>query len=295
MKSIVIIVLAGASAALAQTDTKPPLPPMPIQIAGMVASKNTVQGAPYSATMVNESIQTLADGNRIVQSTTGSTARDSQGRTRQDMPLPPIGNLSPANAPHMVLIQDPAAETTYSLNLTDKTAHKMGLPPTPPAPGTAIASVRMLATTGASGTMSAAIAGPGPVMMTAPVGVAVAGMERTFFLSKSDAGETKTEDLGSETMEGVTVQGVRTTRTIPAGEIGNDKAIDIVTEVWTSPDLKTVVYSKRSDPRMGDQTFRLTNIVRAEPDASLFTVPADFKILDSNQPGQNTIFYRSPQ
>ena len=295
MKSIVIIVLAGASAALAQTETKPPMPPPPIQIADMVASRNTVQGAPYSATMVNESIQTLEDGNRIVQSTTGSTARDSQGRTRQDMPLPPIGNLSPANAPHMVLIQDPVAETTYSLNLTDKTAHKMGLPPTPPAPGTATASVRMLATTGASGTISAAIAAPGPVIMTAPVGVAVAGMERTFFLSKSDAGEAKTEDLGSETMEGVTVQGVRTTRTIPAGEIGNDKAIDIVTEVWTSPDLKTVVYSKRSDPRMGDQTFRLTNIVRAEPDASLFTVPADFKILDSNQPGQNTIFYRSPQ
>jgi len=296
MKSIIIIVVAGASAAVAQTDTKPPMPPLPVAVgAEMVASKNVVQGAPYSARMVNESIQTLADGNRIVQSTTGSTARDSQGRTRQDMPLPPIGNLSPANAPHMVLIQDSVAQTTYSLNLTDKTAHKMGPPPTPPAPGTSTASVRMLATTGASGTMSATIAAPGPVMMTAPVGVAVAGMERTFFLSKSDAGENKTEDLGSQTMEGVTVQGVRTTRTIPAGEIGNDKAIDIVTEVWTSPDLKMVVYSKRSDPRMGDQTFRLTNIVRAEPDASLFTVPADFKILDSNQPGQNTIFYRSPQ
>ena len=67
MKSIVIITLAGASAALAQTDTKPPIPPMPIQIADMVASKNLVQGAPYSATMVNESIQTLADGNRIVK------------------------------------------------------------------------------------------------------------------------------------------------------------------------------------------------------------------------------------
>ena len=81
-------------------------------------------------------------------------------------------------------------------------------------------------------------------------------------------------------MEGVQVTGVRTTRTIPVGEIGNDRPISIVTEVWTSPDLKTIVYSKRSDPRMGEQTFQLTNIVRSEPDASLFTVPPDFKIVD---------------
>ncbi len=95
-----------------------------------------------------------------------------------------------------------------------------------------------------------------------------------------DEGLAQTEQLGSKTMEGVTVTGTRTTHTIPAGQIGNDRPLSIVTEVWTSPDLKTVVYSKRSDPRMGDQTFQLTNIVRAEPDPSLFAVPSDFKILD---------------
>jgi hypothetical protein len=84
-------------------------------------------------------------------------------------------------------------------------------------------------------------------------------------------------------MEGLLVTGTRTTRTIPAGEIGNEKPISILTEVWTSPDLKTIVYSKRSDPRMGEQTFKLANIVRAEPDASLFTVPADFKLTDGPQ------------
>jgi hypothetical protein len=90
-------------------------------------------------------------------------------------------------------------------------------------------------------------------------------------------------------MESVLVTGVRTTHTIPAGEIGNDKPIDIVTEVWTSPDLKTIVYSKRTDPRMGEQTFQLKNIVRTEPDASLFTVPADFTILN----GPQDVIYRS--
>ena len=101
--------------------------------------------------------------------------------------------------------------------------------------------------------------------------------------------EISSEDLGSQTMEGLLVNGVRTTRTIPEGQIGNDKPLRIITEVWTSPDLKTVVYSKRTDPRMGEQTFKLTNIVRAEPDPSLFTVPADFKIVD----GPQNVIYRS--
>ena len=83
-----------------------------------------VQGAPYSATITNESVQTLADGNRIVQTSTGTTARDSMGRTRQDAPLPPIGNMSPADAPHLVFLQDPVAQASYTLNMTDKTAMK---------------------------------------------------------------------------------------------------------------------------------------------------------------------------
>jgi hypothetical protein len=89
----------------------------------------------------------------------------------------------------------------------------------------------------------------------------------------------------------VLVKGVRTTHTIPAGQIGNEQPIAIVNEVWTSPELKAVVYSKRSDPRIGEQTFRLTNIVRAEPNPSLFTVPADFRIVDDPAP----IVYRTKQ
>jgi hypothetical protein len=114
-------------------------------------------------------------------------------------------------------------------------------------------------------------------------------MQRTFVTS--DQGKATTEDLGSQTMEGIQVTGVRMTRTISAGEIGNDRPITIVTEVWTSPDLKTIIYSKRSDPRMGEQTFQLTNIVRSEPDASLFTVPSDFKIVE----GPQKVVYRSNQ
>jgi hypothetical protein len=108
-------------------------------------------------------------------------------------------------------------------------------------------------------------------------------------LANDDPAQLTTEDLGSQTMQGVTVTGTRTTRVIPKGQIGNDAPISIVNEVWTSPELKTVIYSKRSDPRMGVQTFQLTNISRTEPDPALFTVPADFKVVDGPQP----IIYRT--
>ncbi len=238
-----------------------------------------VQGAPYSATITNENIQTLEDGTHITQTSTGNIARDSQGRTRQDASLPAIGNLSAADAPHLVFIQDPVAQTVFTLNLTDKTAQKMpSLPANITTSGPASAGKFVMQ-------MGTAVAAGGPPPLPPP-GIM---LQRTVF--GGDQGQVNTEDLGSQTMEGVQVTGVRTTRTIPVGEIGNDKPISIVTEVWTSPDLKTIVYSKRSDPRMGEQTFQLTNIVRSEPDASLFTVPPDFTIVD----GPRDVIYRSNQ
>ena len=87
-----------------------------------------------------------------------------------------------------------------------------------------------------------------------------------------------TEDLGTQVMEGVTVKGTRRTVTIAAGALGNDKPISIVTETWYSPDLQMVVMRKHSDPRSGEASFRMTEIQRTEPDASLFQVPADYTV-----------------
>jgi len=244
-------------------------------------SGTPVQGAPYSATITNESVQTLADGNRIVQTSTGTTARDSQGRTRQDAPLPMIANMRPADAPHIVIIQDPVAQTSYTLNMTDKSAFK-----TPNVMQVSTLGASVAPTVGVrSGTF---FSSAGPQSQAAPPPPPPPAPLQTMMMQKvmiaGDEGDAQTEDLGPKTMEGVMVTGTRTTVTIPAGKIGNDRALSVVTEVWTSPDLKTVVSSKRSDPRMGDQTFQLTNIVRAEPDPSLFTVPADFKIMDAGEP-----------
>jgi hypothetical protein len=234
-------------------------------------SPSPVQGAPYSATITNESVQTLADGNRIVQTSTGATARDSMGRTRQDAPLPAIANMSPADAPHLVLLQDPVAQVSYTLNLTDKTAMK----------GPSFSESQV---SGMAGPTTVSVRGFAVPSLSATVTVAPPAIAFQKNTITAVQGRAQTEDLGSQTMEGVLVSGRRTTQTIPAGEIGNDKPISIVTEVWTSPELKTVVYSRRSDPRMGDQTFKLTSIVRAEPDPSLFAVPSDFKVIEGAEP-----------
>ena len=261
----------------------------PVAVAGRVFGKASVPvvGAPYTATITNESVQTLADGNRIVQTSTGSTARDSQGRTRQDTVLPQIGNLSAADAPHLVFIHDPVAQTSYSLNLTDKTAHKMAPPPALLAGSAGVG--------GAAVTVRAGDGNGAPLPPPDDMAFALAGPGPGAFFEKrmiaKEGGQVSVEDLGSQTMEGILVKGTRTTHTIPAGQIGNEAPITIVSEVWTSPELQTVVYSKRSDPRIGEQTFRLTNIVRAEPNSSLFTVPADFRIVDDPAP----IVYRTKQ
>jgi hypothetical protein len=251
-----------------------------------------VTGAPYSATMITEMVQTLSDGTHITQTTSGTVSRDSEGRTRQDAPLPSFGNLSAAKAPHLVFIQDPVAQVSYTLDLTNKTAHKMPAMPRPAGAGASGASV---AANGKSfidmgaGQVSVSTGGPMPLLPPPPPLAAAEPGVMTFqktIIGDNEFANATTEDLGSQTMQGITVTGTRTTRTIPKGQIGNDAPITIVTEVWTSPELRTVVYSKRTDPRMGEQTFQLTNISRSEPDPSLFTVPSGFTVRDGPQPIQ---------
>ena len=105
-------------------------------------------------------------------------------------------------------------------------------------------------------------------------------------MAKEEAsGELQKESLGTQSISGVNAEGTRITRTIPAGQIGNDKQIQIVFERWYSPDLQMVVKSTRSDPRFGTTTYTLTNVQRTEPAAALFTVPADYTVKEGGPGG----------
>jgi hypothetical protein len=90
------------------------------------------------------------------------------------------------------------------------------------------------------------------------------------------------ENLEAQNVNGVTAKGTRTTIDIPVGQIGNDRAFQVVNERWYSDDLQMVVKSSNSDPRFGTTTYDLTNINRAEPDATLFQVPSDYTVKEGN-------------
>jgi len=90
-----------------------------------------------------------------------------------------------------------------------------------------------------------------------------------------------TEQLGEQMVEGVECEGTRTVTTIPAGVIGNENPIETVIETWGSRELRMIILSKRSDPRFGEFTYRVTSIIRSETDATLFQIPSGYTIIDS--------------
>jgi hypothetical protein len=229
-----------------------------------------VTGAPYSAQATTERVQMLADGNRIVQTTSGSVARDGQGRVRRDESLPGL-KMGGGEAPRIVMIDDPVAQVHWTLDAESKRAMKMVLPNIKSGAfgvvagsGTGAATNFFFASTGG--------AGGGAVVSSVPA------MKNGAVPNESNAAKT---DLGMQIIEGVPAQGTRVTRTIPAGQFGNEQPMVITTETWYSPDLKVLVMSKSSDPRMGDTTYTLTNIQRSEPAASLFQVPDDYTVRDA--------------
>src|SRR5215213_8433937 len=106
-------------------------PPLPGADFVFIASENfggkIVKGAPYSAESVTETIQTLSDGNRIVNKMTSTVYRDSEGRTRREQTLKGFGPLGAGEEPlQMIFINDPVAGVTYSLDARSRTAHKSG-------------------------------------------------------------------------------------------------------------------------------------------------------------------------
>jgi len=206
-----------------------------------------VKGAPYSATAITESAQTLSNGVRITHKTTASIYRDSEGRTRREVTIDRVGPFATADEPaQLIFIDDPVAGVQYILDQRSHTARKRTAPP-----------------------------GDGPRRRPPPEKAPERAPEKA-------SAEGKTESLGKQVIEGVEAEGVRSVITIPEGRIGNNRPIEIISERWDSTELQTVVLSKHNDPRFGETVYRLTNINRAEPAQALFEVPADYKVEESH-------------
>jgi hypothetical protein len=241
-------------------------------VSGELVGGSPVKGAPYSGNAVTENTQTLADGNHIVNRTTAAVYRDGEGRERREQSLPNIGGFAPQGAPTTtVFISDPVAGANYSLNPDDKTAIKLPIPQISTMPPGAHGETHIMVQR---------------VGVGAPMaGVAAVNSQQMTVFSKSATGAAPSppavEQLGTKVVEGVQAEGTRTTVTIPAGQIGNDKPIQIVNEVWRSPELQVIVHSEHNDPRMGSTVYSLQNISRSDPSPTLFQVPADYTVKDA--------------
>jgi hypothetical protein len=280
-----------------------------MEMQGMSLHGGKVTGAPYSAEAVTEMTQTLADGNRIVRTVSASVARDSEGRTRREQVLAAFGPWMPAKQPKSVVITDPVAGTSYMLDEEQKVAMKMpaamsfkiesagaetavmvagkpmrdgektihyrvegkeGAPPPPPPPPPPGAGAV---------TVSGETVGVGMGMDVGAVSFVTNTVEAFAGVPPGHPAPEQ-KSLGTQTIEGVEATGTQSTITIPAGAIGNEQPIKIVSEQWYSPALQVVVLSKRSDPRSGEMVYRLTQLDRSEPAAALFQVPSDYTIKD---------------
>jgi hypothetical protein len=286
MKLALILSLAGAaaSAAMAQTGSGGGIAgaiagPAPassvISSSGWAVSSNgmgmagAVTGAPYSAEQISENVQTLADGTHITRPPNKTMFyRDSQGRTRIEriIPMPPGVPESAIVRPKIVEIDDPVSGTHYVLNDQSRTATNMFSSP-PPQNRAGARPANLIPLT------LPPVATAAPTAQARVQGAFISGPQSINF-------ESSHESLGTQTIEGVLAEGTRTTLVYPVGSVGNDRPMSTFTETWRSQELKVIVLTKTSDPRNGEMTTRLTNISRAEPDATLFQVPPDYEIVE---------------
>lgn len=263
-----MLFVALSSFVLAQSDAPPPPPPAlagammmqgpgPGLGGGMTfhaefgegLENKVVTGVPLSGDLIMTRDTTLGDGNHIHNQTQTKVYRDVDGRVRREVEFALSTPATGAVQRNMVIITDPVAGKRYVLNPQNKTAHVMPLHPPMHGQGP-----------------------PPPDGEAGPV------------WAKHDAANVTRDQLGTKTVNGLQAEGTRVTRTIPAGQIGNEKAIEVVTERWYSTDLQLPLTTTHTDPMMGTVTTTLTNITRGAQDASLFQVPSDYKV-ESGKPG----------
>ncbi|MBR7799101.1 hypothetical protein [Undibacterium fentianense] len=274
----------------------------------------TVKNAPYSAEVIVESIQRLADGNTLSSKISSNWYRDTQGRTREDIrdAKGEVREVVISDQADRRIILNPRSKTATILatriHILGKDGNKMPMDIvteniSKSKDGKNVIELK-LAESGdkknerhvlvrrverdeskvngdAFKTVTVDVRGPegAPRIEMFSNGALEPGFAR-FFGDAKWAAKRQTKSLGSKEIDGIKSEGKVTSYEIPAGEIGNTQAILVSDEVWTSPELQITVYSKHSDPRSGERIYRLNNLKRDDIPAAMFVVPSDYKIRD---------------
>lgn len=261
-------------------------PPTAMNIADDPLSGPAVANAPFSADAVTTVTQVLSDGTRIEQTTTARFYRDSAGRVRSEQTVLGLGALDPSNQPRttITIMTEPGNRATYTLDPVNRTARRGAYFALSASSGTiSVSAAPAAAYTYTVDSIDAETRNRERRAVTVQSGVAaLQGSLTAVRITGADGNAVRQPDeaLGTRQMEGVSAVGRRTKSVIPTGKIGNDRPIEITDERWESADLRLLVRSHHHDPRTGDVEYRLTNIVRAEPSADLFTIPSDYTVLN---------------
>jgi hypothetical protein len=213
-------------------------------------------GAPFSAVVKTESVTAFADGNRIVRTNTVQYFRDGQGRTRTERGEGPN---------RMIVINDPVSAQRYFVRPESKTvlANKTS------AGGKAFPVTTM--------------ASPSLADEMAPFALLGFGMGIGANPTTTEA-SSATTSLGQKSINGVTATGTRLVRNIPSGALGNDRPITSTLDRWVSSDLGIAVQITQKSSIGGEVTLNLEQVVRTEPDPTLFAPPSDYTRRDINLP-----------
>ena len=217
-----------------------------------------ITGAPFAAEQDSERHQILADGTHIDQSAEPTKMwRDSTGRTRVEAPVMLYPPRPVQGFPNIIVIFDPTTSSQYVLDPEKRVAHRI-LVKTQDVP---------------------------------PIDTKQLG-EQIQDAANSVAPATErvhVEQLGFQQMEGLLCFGKRTTI---ASDPSSDRKEDIVVETWYSVDLQIEVSYKTPDRGSSDNVRVLRNVLRSEPDAGLFRVPAGYTVVEETGRFQITMTKR---
>jgi hypothetical protein len=265
-----------------------------------------VKGKPYSGRAITESTQMLADGNRITHRNEAVLYRDSEGRSRREQTLTSVGPWQAGEPMTTINIHDPVARKSYVLDPVERTAREirqfqMAIAHDQAELAKAAGDVRAIYNYSPGGAAPIVTTLPGTTNVTVikqgggetmihraegGANVQIIGAQRgvVVFPEGTTGAYEPPEDLGEQVLEGLLVKGTRMTDTIPAGAIGNERPIEIVTERWFSEEIDAMVLQRFSDPRFGETTYRLVNVVRGDPSPDLFEVPQGYEIETAEMP-----------
>lgn len=220
---------------------------LPAQVSTRISGTGlnvAIPGAPFQAEATAHSSQTLADGTKIVRDLSITMGRDDAGRFYLL-----ARSLQPSGALISNVIFDPVAGRTYSWGVHSRVVMSNRIGPDAHLTFSALPLPRNLQ-----------------------------------WNPEKSKEQIATESAGTRKIAGVIADGTRTTTTIPAGTVGNNRPIVFHHEVWVSPALQIVLAESEDSPFGGSRSMEVTSLRRSAPPASAFLPPAGMKVRDMTVP-----------